>query len=44
MAIIKSAKKRIRQEKKRNISNRILSSKLKKIVKDLNNAIQSKNK
>ena len=44
MAIIKSAKKRIRQAKKRNISNRILSSKLKKIVKDLNKAIQSKNK
>ena len=44
MAIIKSAKKRIRQEKKRNISNRILSLKLKRIVKDLNNVIQSKNK
>ena len=44
MPIIASAKKRVRQEKKRSLRNKILSLKLKKKIKNLENLIKNKNK
>ena len=44
MPIIKSAKKRVRQAKKRSLRNKILTSELKKTIKNLISAVQKKNK
>jgi len=44
MPIIKSAKKRVRQEKKRKIRNQILLSKLKSSIKDILESIKKKDK
>ena len=44
MPITKSAKKRVRQEKKKKANNKILTNKIKKSIKDLENALNSKDK
>ena len=44
MPVIKSAKKRVRQAKKRSLRNKILTSELKKTIKNLTSAVQKKNK
>tara|TARA_B100000315_G_C14527799_1_gene564679 strand:- start:222 stop:482 length:261 start_codon:yes stop_codon:yes gene_type:complete len=44
MPITKSAKKRVRQEKKRRANNKILINKMKKSINDLDNVLNSKDK
>lgn len=44
MPIIKSAKKRVRQEKKRRIRNKLITDEVKKTTKELNNSFQTKDK
>ena len=44
MPITKSAKKRVRQEKKKKANNKILTTKIKKSIKDLENALNRKYK
>jgi len=44
MPITKSAKKRVRQEKKKKANNKILTTKIKKSIKDLENALNRKDK